>query len=189
MDPDHDAPMFYVRDQVEIAACCNIQDVPDVMARSYRYIHEKIENIDSKIIHVSLEEYKLMLDIGTIWLMHWSRHYTPSAFPGTAPGDSVVFRLDETIEWDMAGPSGEPTDELGDSGPILRFQWKRPRTYAKASSTGQGYRDSKYGKKERFCTTQTETKVATKTTSETTAKTMVWRRLCFGGCRCWVNPW
>jgi hypothetical protein len=27
-DPDHDGPTFYVRDRMEIAACCNMQDVP-----------------------------------------------------------------------------------------------------------------------------------------------------------------
>jgi hypothetical protein len=70
IDPDNDAPTFYVRDRMEIAARCNMQDVPDVMARSYRYIHEKIDNLDSEIIHVTLVEYKLILDIGTMWLMH-----------------------------------------------------------------------------------------------------------------------
>jgi hypothetical protein len=65
-DPDHDGPSFYVRDRMEIAACCNMQDVPDVMARSYQYIHEMIENVDSEIIKVLLNEFKLMLDIGTI---------------------------------------------------------------------------------------------------------------------------
>jgi hypothetical protein len=145
-DPDHDGPTFYVRDRMEIAACCNMQDVPDVMARSYRYIHEMIENVDSEIIKVSLEEFKLMLDIGTIWLMHLYRRFTPSVFP-TAPGDSVIFRPEETIEVDLAGPSMEPTDGMDDSGPVLRVQWKPPRTYAKASSSVQGYRDKKYGKK------------------------------------------
>jgi hypothetical protein len=60
-DPNADGPIFYVRDRMEIAACCNMQDVPDVMARSYRYIHELIENSDSEIIKVSLDEFKLML--------------------------------------------------------------------------------------------------------------------------------
>jgi hypothetical protein len=54
-DPDQDAPTFYVRDRMEIAACCNMQDVPDVLARSYCFIHEMIENTDSEIIHVSLD--------------------------------------------------------------------------------------------------------------------------------------
>jgi hypothetical protein len=41
---------------MEIAACCNMQDVPDVMAHSYQYIHEMIENVNSEIIKVSLDE-------------------------------------------------------------------------------------------------------------------------------------
>jgi hypothetical protein len=53
-------------------------DVPDVMACSYRYIHEMIENMDSEIIKVSLDELKLMLDIGMIWLMHRYCRFTPS---------------------------------------------------------------------------------------------------------------
>jgi hypothetical protein len=46
----------------------------------------------------------------------------------------------------MAEPSVEPIDELGDSGPFLRLQWKPPHTYGRASGTAHGYRDSKYGK-------------------------------------------
>jgi hypothetical protein len=155
VDPDDDGPTFYVHDRMEITACCNMQDVPDVMARSYWYIHEHIQNMDSEVIHVSLVEYKLMLDIGTIGLMHRYHRYTPSVFPRTAHGDGMVFRPDATMELDMAGPSMAPTDELGDFGPILCLQWKPPPTYGRvsgtahgrASGTAPGYRDRKYGKK------------------------------------------
>jgi hypothetical protein len=68
-------------------------------------------------------------------------------FPRTAPGDSVVYRPEETIELDMAGPSMEPTDEMDISGPVLRVEWKPPRTYAKIPSNVHGYRDKKHGKK------------------------------------------
>jgi hypothetical protein len=172
-DPDHDAPTLYVWNRMEIAACCNMQDVPDVMARSYRFIHEMIKNMDSEIIKVLLKEFKLMLDIGTIWLMHRYRRFTPNVFPRTAPGDSVVFRPEETIELDTAGPSIEPTDEMDDSGPVLRVQWKPPRTYAKASSHIQS-RKLKVWEDERSGPTPTETKIDTKTKQETTTENMLW---------------
>jgi hypothetical protein len=119
-------------------ACCQMKDVLDMMARCYHFVPEKIENDDSRLIVVSLEEFKLMLDIGTIWLMHRYLRYTPSVFPRMAPGDSIVYKPDETVNIDMAGPSMDD-----DSGPVLHLQWKTPSQYGKASLQ----RDVKYGKK------------------------------------------
>jgi hypothetical protein len=114
-----------------------MKDVPDMMARCYCFVHEKIENADSELIVISLEEYKLVLDIGAICLMHQYRRYTPNVFPGTAPGDSIVSKANESADIDMAVPS------MDDSGPVFRLQWKPPKQYGRTSTQ----RDVKYGKK------------------------------------------
>jgi hypothetical protein len=96
-----------------------MKDVPNMMARCYCSVHDKIENADSELIVISLEEFQFILDIGTIWLMHWYCRYTPTVFPNTAPGDSIVYKPDESVNIDMAGPSMDDN-----SGPIFHLQWK-----------------------------------------------------------------
>jgi hypothetical protein len=98
-----------------------MKDVPDMMAQCYHFVHEKIENSDSELIVILLEEYKLMLDISTIWLIHRYHRYTP----------------DELVDIDMAGP------RMDDSGPVFHLQWKPPKLYGITSTQG----DVKYGKK------------------------------------------
>jgi hypothetical protein len=48
----------------------------DVMARSYRLIHDRVENEEGKIIRLTLQEFKMGMDVGTHWLMQRYRRYT-----------------------------------------------------------------------------------------------------------------
>jgi hypothetical protein len=78
--------------QMYLATQFGMENFPDVMRKSYRFIKEKWPNDDDQIVVITREEYDCILEVGVQWLMQRFRQYT-EATRDTRSGWNILSML------------------------------------------------------------------------------------------------